>query len=126
MNSLDLFLSYYFDKFTFMQKKKKVIEHLKEVQEPSQIGLYLNIELKSRINELCKTYQLNAGMLLFDILTDVDLGSLPFRSFPTDVVIESKKKKSCFYLPKYIHQAFNKFPLTNSFIAEIRVRTVFK
>ena len=83
--------------------------------------MYLHIELKRRINELCKTYQLNAGMLLFDILTDIDLGSLPFKSFPTDVLIESKKKERIMiYLPKYIHQQLNELPLTNSFIAEIR------
>jgi len=113
-------LSFYFDKISFV-RKKKVNEHLKNDPKPSQIGLYLNKELKDRINKLCKDYQLNAGMLLFDILTDVDLGNLPFKFLPNDVVIESKEKERIIiYLPQYIHQQLNELPLTNSFITEIR------
>jgi hypothetical protein len=117
---LGILLSFYFDKFSFL-RKKKVNEYLKEDQKPSQIGLYLNKELKCRINELCKIYQLNAGMLIFDILTDLNLGKLPFKSFPEDVIIESEKKERIIiYLPSFIHDELNNLPLSNSFITEIR------
>ena len=108
---LGILLSFYFDKFSFL-RKKKVNEYLKENHKPSQIGLYLNKELKCRINELCKIYQLNAGMLIFDILTDLNLGKLPFKSFPEDVIIESEKKERIIiYLPSFIHDELNNLPL---------------
>ena len=123
---LGFLLSFYFDKFSFMQKKK-VNKILKEDQKPSQIGLYLNKTLKCRINELCKKYQLNAGMLIFDILSDAELGNLPFKSFPKDVYIDSaEKERIIIYLPPSLHHQLKSLPLTNSFITEIRSEQYFE
>lgn len=121
-----ILLSFYIDKFSFM-RKKKVSNYLKEDVTPQQVGLYFNTNLMNDINELCKRYQLNAGMLIFDILTDVQLGNLPFESFPKDVVIESSEKERIIvYLPILIHQELKNLPLTNSFVAEIRAEQFLK
>jgi hypothetical protein len=115
-----LLLSFYIDEVGFL-RKKKVSEYFKSEDKPSQIGLYLNKEIKCRINELCSIYQLNAGTLIFDILTDTDLGNLPFKSFPKDVFINtSEKERIIIYLPHSLHEQLNNLPLTNSFITEIR------
>ncbi|MCF7625483.1 hypothetical protein CQ056_25895 [Peribacillus simplex] len=117
---IGLLLAFYFDKVSFL-RKKKVNEQFKEFKKPSQIGLYLNKDLKGKITELCQDYQLNAGMLLFDILTDTDLGKLPFNSLPKNIVIESEEKERIMvFLPPYIHKQLNELPLSNSFIAEVR------
>lgn len=121
-----ILLSFYIDEVGFI-RKKKVIEYFKENKKPSQIGLYLNKELKSRINELCSTYQINAGTLIFDILTDTDLGNLPFKSFPKDIYINSsEKERIIIYLPNSLHLQLNGLPLTNSFITEIRSEQYLK
>ncbi|MED4455622.1 hypothetical protein [Metabacillus fastidiosus] len=123
---LGIILSFYFDKIAFL-RKKKVIEQLEEDEKPSQIGLYLNIKLKKRINELCEKYQLNAGTLFFDVLSDISSKNFPFHSFPKNIYIESEEKERIIiYLPKYIHNELNENPLSNSFIAEIRAEQFFK
>jgi hypothetical protein len=121
-----LLLSFYIDEIGFM-RKKKVIEYFKTEQKPSQIGLYLNKSLKQSINDLCTIYQLNAGTLIFDILTDTDLGNLPFKSFPKDVYINSsEKERIMIYLPDSLHTQLNSLPLTNSFVTEIRSEQYLK
>ena len=65
-------------------------------------------------------------MLIFDILTDTELGNLPFKGLPEDVYISSDEKdRIIIYLPVSIHQELNELPLTNSFITGIRSEQYF-
>lgn len=123
---IGILLSFYFDKLAIF-RKKKVNEYLEKGEQPSQIGLYLNKKLKEKINEICNRYQLNAGVLIFDILTDIRLGDLPFGHFPKDVVIESEEKdRIIIFLPPTLHQQLKNLPLSNSFVTEIRAEQYMK
>lgn len=123
---IGILLSFYFDKVA-MFRKKKVNEYLQKDEQPSQIGLYLNKKLKEKINGICNRYQLNAGVLIFDILTDIRLGDLPFGHFPKDVVIESEEKdRIIIFLPPTLHQQLKNLPLSNSFVTEIRAEQYLK
>lgn len=118
-------LSFYFDKTSFL-RKKKVSKYLVKEQQPKQIGIYLNKDLKETINETCGNYQLNAGVLIFDILTDSNLGDLPFKEL-RDIIIDSdKKERIIIYLPLLLHEHLNSLPLTNSFVSEIRAEQYIK
>ncbi|MEQ7807784.1 MULTISPECIES: hypothetical protein [Priestia] len=123
---IGILLSFYFDKVAIF-RKKKVNEYLIKDQQPSQIGLYLNKKLKDKINNICNRYQLNAGVIIFDILTDIHLGKLPFGHFPKDVVIDSEEKdRIIIFLPPTLHQQLKNLPLSNSFITEIRAEQYLK
>lgn len=123
---IGILLSFYFDKLAIF-RKKKVNEYLEKGEQPSQVGLYLNKNLKEKINKICDIYQLNAGVLIFDILTDIHLGDLPFGNFPKDVVIESEEKdRIIIFLPPNLHQQLKIIPLSNSFITEIRAEQYLK
>lgn len=118
-------LSFYFDKASFL-RKKKVNKYLVKETQPKQIGIYLNKALKETINETCESYQLNAGLLLFDILTDTNLGDLPFKELPEIVIDSEEKERIIIYLPRLLHEHLNSLPLTNSFISEIRAEQYIK
>ncbi|MED4587862.1 hypothetical protein [Priestia flexa] len=123
---IGILLSFYFDKVAIF-RKKKVDKYLIKETKPSQIGLYLNKDLKDNINEICNRYQLNAGVLIFDILTDIEFGDLPFKNLPQDVVINSEEKERIIiFIPPMLHKQLKETPLSNSFIAEIRAEQYLK
>ncbi|MGZ9869619.1 hypothetical protein ACU3L3_14465 [Priestia endophytica] len=117
---LGFLLCYYFDKIAFYEKKK-VNDKLKTQGNPTQVGLYFNKKLKEKINDVSFRFQINAGMLVFDILTDPALGQLPFKGVPNNIVItDEEKERIIVYMPKYLHEELNQLPLANSFVAEVR------
>ncbi|MDZ3956238.1 hypothetical protein U0X36_25850 [Bacillus thuringiensis] len=118
---LGILILYYFEKVAFYHKKKTIKELTTNPINCTQVGFYINSDLKAKLVFLCDKYSLTNGLLLFDILTDQKVGKLPLNEFPSDIEIESdKKEKITVFIPDFAHDNLNNLPLTNSFVVEIR------
>lgn len=116
-------LEYYFTSMAFYLKKNQFIADPSVLEEKSQVGIYVNTEVKTLLSELSSAFNLPKNMIVLDSLHINEQASF-FETHKTkdEIGIDTfEKERIILNLPHSVHQKLKELPFSFSPYIDIKL-----